>query len=143
MSFFKLIIGLPLIIIIAVIAFMNNEMVTINLWPFYIEITATLSVVIIFLALFGYIIGKLDSWVSYAPLRLALRNQLRQNKKLNAEQQRLVEKVEGLKENLENIKTNEPANAQPIEKANLSSKLKQKFSGLFKSKPKQDDFWCL
>ena len=30
MSFFKLIIGLPLIIIIAVIAFMNNEMVTIN-----------------------------------------------------------------------------------------------------------------
>ncbi|MCI5544997.1 MAG: LapA family protein [Azospirillum sp.] len=143
MSFFKLIIGLPLIIIIAVIAFMNNEMVTINLWPFYIEITATLSVVIIFLALFGYIIGKLDSWVSYAPLRLALRNQLRQNKKLNAEQQRLVEKVEGLKENLENIKTNEPANAQPVEKANLSSKLKQKFSGLFKSKPKQDDFWCL
>ena len=143
MSFFKLIIGLPLIIIIAVIAFMNNEMVTINLWPFYIEITATLSVVIIFLALFGYIIGKLDSWVSYAPLRLALRNQLRQNKKLNAEQQRLVEKVEGLKENLENIKTNEPANAQPVEKANLSSKLKQKFSGLFKSNPKQDDFWCL
>lgn len=143
MSFFKLIIGLPLIIIIAVIAFMNNEMVTINLWPFYIEITATLSVVIIFLALFGYIIGKLDSWVSYAPLRLALRNQLRQNKKLNAEQQRLVEKVEGLKENLENIKTNESANAQPVEKANLSSKLKQKFSGLFKSKPKQDDFWCL
>lgn len=143
MSFFKLIIGLPLIIIIAVIAFMNNEMVTINLWPFYIEITATLSVVIIFLALFGYIIGKLDSWVSYAPLRLALRNQLRQNKKLNAEQQRLVEKVEGLKENLENIKTNEQANAQPVEKANLSSKLKQKFSGLFKSKPKQDDFWCL
>ena len=143
MSFFKLIIGLPLIIIIAVIAFMNNEMVTINLWPFYIEITATLSVVIIFLALFGYIIGKLDSWVSYAPLRLALRNQLRQNKKLNAEQQRLVEKVEGLKENLENIKTNEPANAQPVEKANLSYKLKQKFSGLFKSKPKQDDFWCL
>lgn len=143
MSFFKLIIGLPLIIIIAVIAFMNNEMVTINLWPFYIEITATLSVVIIFLALFGYIIGKLDSWVSYAPLRLALRNQLRQNKKLNAEQQRLVEKVEGLKENLENIKTNEPVNAQPVEKANLSSKLKQKFSGLFKSKPKQDDFWCL
>ena len=143
MSFFKLIIGLPLIIIIAVIAFMNNEMVTINLWPFYIEITATLSVVIIFLALFGYIIGKLDSWVSYAPLRLALRNQLRQNKKLNAEQQRLVEKVEGLKENLENIKTNEPANAQPVEKANLTSKLKQKFSGLFKSKPKQDDFWCL
>ena len=117
MSFFKLIIGLPLIIIIAVIAFMNNEMVTINLWPFYIEITATLSVVIIFLALFGYIIGKLDSWVSYAPLRLALRNQLRQNKKLNAEQQRLVEKVEGLKENLENIKTNEPATAQQVEKA--------------------------
>ena len=62
MNFLKLIIGLPLIIAIAVIAFMNNEMVSINLWPFYIDITASLSVVIIVLTLFGYIVGKLDSW---------------------------------------------------------------------------------
>lgn len=142
MNFLKLIIGLPLIIAIAVIAFMNNEMVSINLWPFYIDITASLSVVIIVLTLFGYIVGKLDSWVSYAPLRLSLRNQRRQNKKLNAEQQRLVEKVEGLKENLENIKTAEtPAADTP--KTGAAEQIKQKLSGLFKSKPKSDDFWCL
>nr|QJR98146.1 hypothetical protein PlAlph_1500 [uncultured Alphaproteobacteria bacterium] len=141
MSFLKLVIGLPLIIVIAVIAFMNNEMVSINLWPFYIEITASLSVVIIVLTLLGYIIGKLDSWVSYAPLRLSLRNQKRQNKKLNAEQQKLVEKVEGLKENLESIKTTETAPANET-KAGAADQLKQKLSGLFKSKPKSDDFWC-
>ena len=142
MNFLKLIIGLPLIIAIAVIAFMNNEMVSINLWPFYIDITASLSVVIIVLTLFGYIVGKLDSWVSYAPLRLSLRNQRRQNKKLNAEQQRLVEKVEGLKENLENIKTAE-APAADTQKAGAAEQIKQKLSGLFKRKPKSDDFWCL
>lgn len=142
MSFLKLVIGLPLIIVIAVIAFMNNEMVSINLWPFYIEITASLSVVIIVLTLFGYIIGKLDSWISYAPLRLSLRNQRRQNKKLNAEQQKLVEKVEGLKENLESIKTSEPAVASEP-KTGAADQIKQKLSGLFKSKPKSDDFWCL
>lgn len=142
MSFLKLVIGLPLIVVIAVIAFMNNEMVSINLWPFYIEITASLSVVIIVLTLFGYIIGRLDAWISYAPLRLSLRNQRRQNKKLNAEQQKLVEKVEGLKENLESIKTAE-APAAEAPKAGAAEQIKQKLSGLFKSKPKSDDFWCL
>lgn len=142
MSFLKLVIGLPLIVVIAVIAFMNNEMVSINLWPFYIEITASLSVVIIVLTLFGYIVGRLDSWISYAPLRLSLRNQRRQNKKLNAEQQKLVEKVEGLKENLESIKTAE-APAAEAPKAGAAEQIKQKLSRLFKSKPKSDDFWCL
>lgn len=142
MSFLKLVIGLPLIVVIAVIAFMNNEMVSINLWPFYIEITASLSVVIIVLTLFGYIVGRLDSWISYAPLRLSLRNQRRQNKKLNAEQQKLVEKVEGLKENLESIKTAE-APAAEAPKAGAAEQIKQKLSWLFKSKPKSDDFWCL
>lgn len=140
MSFLKLIIGLPLIIIIAVIAFMNNEMVSINLWPFYLEINATLSVVIVVLVLFGYLVGKIDAWMSYAPMRLSLRKQKRQNKKLSAEQQKLVEKVEGLKENLENIKA--PA-IQEEPKPSVANQLKQKLSGLFKSKPKQDDFWCL
>ncbi|MBQ8785417.1 MAG: LapA family protein [Alphaproteobacteria bacterium] len=139
MNFIKLIVGLPLVIIICVIAFMNNQTVTLNLWPFSFNITASLSVVIIFLVLLGYIIGKIGSWMTYAPVRMALRNQQRQNRKLNAEQQKLVEKVEGLKENLENIKASEPA----APKESGLDKLKQQFSGLFKRKPKQDDFWCL
>ena len=142
MSFLRFIIGVSLIVAISVVAFMNNDMVSINLWPFYITITASLSVVIVVLVLFGYIIGKIDSWMAYSPLRTALRSQRRQNKKLNAEQQKLVEKVEGLKENLENIKTADSA-FHHSDKPSSGSKIKQKISGLFKRRPQQDDFWCL
>ena len=81
MSFVKMIIGLPLIVIIAVFAFVNNDMAVFSLWPFNMEITVSLSVAVIFFIVFGYIVGKLDSWLSYAPLRRALRVQQRQNKK--------------------------------------------------------------
>ena len=71
MSFVKMIIGLPLIVIIAVFAFVNNDMAVFSLWPFNMEITVSLSVAVIFFIVFGYIVGKLDSWLSYAPLRRA------------------------------------------------------------------------
>ena len=101
MSFVKMIIGLPLIVIIAVFAFVNNDMAVFSLWPFNMEITVSLSVAVIFFIVFGYIVGKLDSWLSYAPLRRALRVQQRQNKKLSREQQELAGKVESLKGDLE------------------------------------------
>ena len=142
MRFLRFVIFIPLVIAIAVIAFMNNDMVSINLWPFYINITASLSIVIIALVFFGYLFGKIDSWLAYSPLRSALRSQKRQNKKLNAEQQKLVEKVEGLKENLSNIRSDSPS-APVTNKASAFSRIKQKVSGLFKRKPKQNDFWCL
>lgn len=105
MSFVKMIIGLPLIVIIAVFAFVNNDMAVFSLWPFNMEITVSLSVAVIFFIVFGYIVGKLDSWLSYAPLRRALRVQQRQNKKLSREQQELAGKVESLKGDLENAKS--------------------------------------
>ena len=76
MSFVKMIIGLPLIVIIAVFAFVNNDMAVFSLWPFNMEITVSLSVAVIFFSVFGYIVGKLDSWLSYAPLRQAGNYQL-------------------------------------------------------------------
>ncbi|MBR1648220.1 MAG: LapA family protein [Alphaproteobacteria bacterium] len=139
MSFLKFLIGIPLIVIIAVTAFMNNDVVTLNLWPFYVKgVQVSMSVIIVVLSVMGYLIGKIDSWMSYAPMRLALSSSRRQNKRLNAEQQKLVEKVEGLKENLENIKSGE----SNYEKAPQPDSLKQKILGVFKkNKPKQDDFW--
>ena len=141
MSFFRFLIGIALIVTVAVLAVMNNELVSISLWPFYIDIKAAMSIVIIALVLFGYIFGKIDSWAAYSPLRSALRLQKRQNKKLNVEQQKLVEKVEGLKENLESMKSAEVSVINNA-KVSMAEKFKQKISGLLKKKTKQDNFWC-
>ncbi len=115
MNFFKMLIELPIIIVVLIFAFVNNDFVTFSLWPFLVEITVSQSVVIVFLILFGFILGKLDSYISYSPLRKALRQQKKANKILNKEQQRLNEKVsdlEGnivsLKEENKTIKENEP-----------------------------------
>lgn len=144
MSFIKMIIGLPLIVVIAVFAFVNNDMATFSLWPFHIEITSSLSVAIVFLIVFGYIIGKLDSWLSYAPVRRALRTQQRQNKKLSKEQQELAGKVESLKGDLESAKAKLEPPVDNTKETNKKSGLKEKLSNLFKRKEEaKEDFWCL
>ncbi len=144
MSFVKMIIGLPLIVIVAVFAFVNNDMAVFSLWPFDIEITISLSVAIIVFIVFGYIVGKLDSWLSYAPLRSALRAQQKQNKKLNREQQELAGKVESLKGDLENAKTKLELPLAYLKNTPDKPGLKSKISNLFKRKnEKFDDFWCL
>ncbi len=144
MSFVKMIIGLPLIVIVAVFAFVNNDMAVFSLWPFDIEITISLSVAIIVFVVFGYIVGKLDSWLSYAPLRSALRAQQKQNKKLSREQQDLAGKIESLKGDLENAKAKSEPPLAYLKNTPAKPGLKSKISNLFKSKnEKSDDFWCL
>ena len=139
-----MIIGLPLIVVIAVFAFVNNDMATFSLWPFGIEITSSLSVAIVFLIFFGYIIGKFDSWFSYAPVRRALRNQQRQNKKLSKEQQELAGKVETLKGDLETAKAQIEPPVEYLKEENKKTSIKEKLSNLFKRKEEaKDDFWCL
>lgn len=129
MSFIKMLIGLPLVIIVAIFAFVNNDMATFNLWPFYIEITVSLSVAIIFFIIFGFVLGELFSWLSYAPMRKSLRIQKKQNKKLNKEQQKLVEKVSGLQENIENLKAEEVVEPK--------APFKERFKNLFKRSKKE------
>lgn len=125
MSFIKWLIGLPLIIVILVFAFVNNDLATFNLWPFYIEITVSLSVAIVFFIVFGFVLGLLHSWMSYAPIRKALRHQKKQNKKLSKEQLKLVKEMEGLHTNLETMEAQLP-----------KISLKQRFKNIFKRKPK-------
>ena len=104
MGFIKMLIGLPLLVVILVFAFVNNDMATFNLWPFYIEITVSQSVAIVFLLFFGFIWGKFDSWLSYSPVRRALRQQKKANKKLNKEQLKLSEKVSDLEGSITSLK---------------------------------------
>ena len=131
MGFIKLLIGLPLVVVILVFAFVNNDLATFNLWPFYVEITVSQSVAIVSFVVFGYILGKVSSWMSYAPVRAQLRKQKKENKKLNKEQQKLTEKVSGLQENLETLKT------QTAEILPPKPTLKDMMKNIFKRKEKE------
>lgn len=129
MNFIKMLIGLPILAIILVFAFVNNDLATFNLWPFYIEITVSLSVAVVFFILLGFILGWLFTWLSYAPLRKALRKQKKENKKLNKEQLKLTKEAQDLRENIENLKA-EPGAAP---KASFKQKVKNFF------KPKKNE----
>lgn len=128
MGFIRMLIGLPIIIVILIFAFVNNDLATFNLWPFYIEITISLSVAIVAFILFGFLLGKFSSWMGYAPLRAQLRKQKKQNKKLSKEQQKLNEKVSGLQENLENLKASETKEPKISFKERFKNLLKRKES---------------
>lgn len=130
MGFVKMLIGLPLLIVILIFAFMNNDLVTFNLWPFYIEITVSLSVAIVFLLLVGFLLGSFFSWLSYAPVRKALRCQKKECRKLTKKQEALAKQVDSLHENLKVLKEQEPK----AEKIPLSVRLKK----VFKRRPKEE-----
>ena len=130
MGFIKMLIGLPLLAVILIFAFMNNDLATFNLWPFYLEITVSLSVAIVFFILFGFLLGEFFAWLSYAPVRKALRSQKKQNKKLSKEQLKLVKEMESLHENIETLKEKEAALPKPS--------VKERLKNLFRRKPAAD-----
>lgn len=124
MGFIKILIGLPLLIVILIFSFVNNDLATFNLWPFYFEVTVSLSVAIVFFILLGFVMGLFWMWMSYAPVRKALRQQKKQNKKLSKEQQKLAEKVSGLQSDLDTMKAVEAAKPKP----SFGQRLKKLFS---------------
>lgn len=109
MGFIKTLIGLPILIILLIFAFVNNDMATFNLWPFSVEITVSLSVAVLFFVLLGFLLGHFFSWLSYAPLRKDLRKQKKTNKKLSKQQQILTETVSDLQDNLQQVKAEKDA----------------------------------
>lgn len=121
MPLLKTLIGLPALIVILLFAFVNNDLATFSLWPFAFEVTVSLSVAVVFFILLGFFLGHLFSWMSYAPVRKALRQHKKQCKKLNKEQQRLVREMEDLHEDLENIKAKEALLPKPSFKEKLKN----------------------
>ena len=119
MGFIKALIGLPLAFIILVFAFVNNDMATFSLWPTGIEVTVSLSVAIVFFVITGYVIGCFFTWLSYTPVRRALKSEKKQNKKLSKEQEKLVKEVEGLHIDIESLKTSAPIEEKPSWKDKL------------------------
>jgi uncharacterized integral membrane protein len=135
MGFIKALIGIPLILVFLIFAFVNNDMANFSLWPTDIEITVSLSVAIVFLVMAGYVAGCFFSWLSYAPIRRSLRQQKKQNKKLSREQQKLSKEVEGLQGNLDTLKAAVP----PEPKLSIKDKIKQILSKVKKSQTSEED----
>lgn len=123
-----MLIGLPLLVVVLVFAFVNNDLVMFSLWPFAFEVTVSLSVAIVFLVAFGFIFGNLFCWMSYAPVRKALRHHKKQYKKLNKEQQKLVKEMDELHGDL--VKAKEALPPKPS--------FKEKFKKFFKKETKSD-----
>lgn len=107
MNFIRRLIEIPLIIIVIIFAVINNDFATFNIKPFDLEITISLSVLILVLFFSGYLLGRLDAFVANAPLRASLRQQKKTNKALNKEHEKLNEKYSSLQENLETMKNKE------------------------------------
>ena len=127
MTFIKMLIGLPVVIVILIFAFVNNDLVEFNFWPFYIEITVSQSVAIVILVLLGFLLGKLDSWLSYSPLRAALRREKKENKKLNKAHLKLTEQVSDLQDNIVNLQEEKKAVEASLPKPSFSEKVKNLF----------------
>lgn len=108
MNFIRRLIEIPLIIVVIVFAVINNDFATFNLKPFNLDITVSLSVLILVLFFAGYLLGRFDAFVSNAPLRTQLRYQKKANKALNKEHEKLHEKFSSLQENFEVLKQQEP-----------------------------------
>lgn len=123
MLFFKILIGLPLIAVLLIFAFVNNDMTVFSLWPTDIEVTISQSVMIILLYFLGYLAGWFFTWLSYAPIRRALRNQKKQNRKITKEQEKLTKEVEDLRGNIDELKTITPNE----KKSGIFERLKNSF----------------
>ena len=123
MIIFKLLIGLPITVALLVFAFVNNNMVELSLWPTEIEITISQSVLIVLLYALGYLVGWFFTWISYSPIRRALRDQKKQNRKIAKEQEKLNKEVEGLRGNIDELKAAVP----PEPALTLGQRLKKLF----------------
>ena len=127
MTFIKWLLGIPLVFIVLWFAIINNDFAGIGLWPFWAEnerVDVSLSVLIVFLFIFGFVAGVFFTWISYAP---RLTSEKRKNKKLNKANTKLEEEVVVLKEDLSSLmKDNDIEPEEPTKKSWNIFKRKQK-----------------
>ena len=96
MNFIRSIVEIPVFIAVIVLAVVNDDFAKFTLKPFNVNVTISLSVLILGLFFVGYFIGRLDGYVANAPLRSRLRQNRRANKALNKEHEKLNKEHEKL-----------------------------------------------
>lgn len=81
-----LLIGLPLMVVIVLFAISNRDPVTLSIWPLAAERQAPLYLVILIVALAGFIVGSVFTWVLGIGARLRARRDRRKLEGLSREQ---------------------------------------------------------
>jgi len=123
MTFFRILLGLPIVVLLLVFAFVNNDMVELSLWPTSIELVVSLSVLIVLLFLSGYILGCFFTCMSYSSIRKSLRVHKKEKIKISKEQEKLIKEVEGLRGNIDVLKSSMP----PEKPVSFATKIKNFF----------------
>ena len=77
--------------------------------------------------LLGFILGKIDSWMSYSPLRRELRYHKKENKKLNKEHVKLTEQVSSLQGDIVNLKEEAEEIKSQVPKPTIKERLARLF----------------
>ncbi len=106
MNFIRGIIEIPVFIAVIVLAVINDGFTKFTLKPLDIDVTVSLSVLILGLFIIGYFIGRLDGYVAAAPLRAQLREHKKNNKVLNKEHDKLSKEHEKLNADFSSLKQN-------------------------------------
>ena len=88
---------------------MDASMV-LSLWPFERVIKVNVLPVLVTFILFGYLLGRINAWFKYAPLRRDLKQQRKTNRVLNKEHEKLNETVTGLKQDIQGLQEQAKAN---------------------------------
>lgn len=135
MNFIRGLIEIPVVLLVVVLAVINDGFVTFSLK--FVDLNVTLSLSLLILALFvtGYIVGRIDGYFANAPLRSKLRENKKAAKILNKEHQKLGKEHEKLnanfshlKEDWEQLKTSKENQQEP------KISLKNRFSNAFRFK---------
>lgn len=83
------IITLPLTIAALVFAIANRQSVTLDLWPFEIELSAPLFIVVLLSLFVGFLVGGMIAWFSAGRTRSRARSALYRAEQLERENTRL------------------------------------------------------
>lgn len=118
----KVFVMLPLAVFLGVFLIQNNEFV--DLWPIPDFKIAVCVVYFVFLVL-GYIVGRIDAWVTYAPLRATIRKQKKENKVLFKEHAKLNQQHEKLNQQFSSLQEAEKKEKKSF---SLNNKIKGWFS---------------
>lgn len=108
---------------------MDASMV-LSLWPFERVIKVNVLPVLVTFILFGYLLGRINAWFKYAPLRRDLKQQRKTNRVLNKEHEKLNETVTGLKQDIQGLQEQAKANLPDYSDENSKgwfSSLKNRF----------------
>lgn len=128
MNFVRSLIEIPLFLIVIVLAVVNEDFARFTLKPFGLDITISLSVLIIILFFTGYFVGRLDGYVANAPLRANLRQHKKANKEFSKKNEKLNATVSSLQENIEHLKVIKSSDPKPSFKERIANFFKFKKS---------------